>query len=36
VKRVANRFTRPGTEFCSCRKVGIFEVLAATTAGALA
>jgi hypothetical protein len=36
VKRLANRLTRPGTEFCSCKKVGIFMVLAATTAGALA
>src|SRR5215211_2645243 len=36
VKRLARRFTRPGTEFCSCRKVGTPRVLAASTAGALA
>ena len=36
VKREARRLTRPGTEFCSCRKVGTRRVPAATTAGALA
>ena len=35
VNRLASRFRRPGTEFCSCRHVGTPSALAATTAGAL-